>query len=332
MAPAASKKKPDWFLIGMLAAVLLAWLFPEPGAQGGWLHPELLVKLGVALVFFLHGVALATDALKAGASRWKLHLVVQGTTFLFFPLLGLALMPLGGHLIPADLQMGFFFLCALPSTVSSSVAMTAAAKGNVAAAVFNATLSSLLGIALTPLWMTFVPHQGTMPPLGGVILDLMLWLLLPLMLGQLSRPLLGGWASRNKPLIHVLDRGTILLLLYTSFCDSVQWGVWTGHSPLLLIETLLAVLALFFIVLWFTQALCHRLGFDHADKVAAVFCGSKKSLAQGVPMAQLMFAGNPALGMILLPIMLYHPLQLLICGVLAGRWAKQSAAQSTSAG
>ena len=313
----------DWFLTGMVIAVALAWLFPTPGAKGGWLQPELLTKGGVALIFFLHGVALSFAALKAGALQWRLHLVVQLCTFLLFPVLGLAMLATAGQWISADLRLGFFYLCALPSTVSSSVALTAAARGNVPAAVFNATLSSLLGVVLTPLWIGwYAGATGQAPPLGEVMLDLCLWLVLPLVVGQASRPWLAGWAARHKARISVVDRVTILILVYTSFCDSVVMGIWTGHG-LDVVSTLFGTLILFFVVLFLTGAICDRLGFSREDRIAAVFCGSKKTLASGVPMAQLMFVGNPGLGLILLPIMVYHPLQLVICGMLAGKWARR---------
>ncbi|MCX6953497.1 MAG: bile acid:sodium symporter, partial [Verrucomicrobia bacterium] len=225
------KLKPDWFLLGMIAATALAWAFPTPGAAGGWLHPELLTKAGVALIFFLHGVALSFAALKAGTLRWPLHLLVQSSTFLLFPVLGLLLNAALGDAVSPELKLGLFFLCALPSTVSSSVAMTAAAHGNVAGAVFNATLSSLLGVFLTPLWIAFVLKSGgASQPIGPVILDLIRWLVLPLAVGQVCRPWLGAWAQRNKPRINLVDRGTILLLVYTSFCDSFKEGVWSGHG------------------------------------------------------------------------------------------------------
>lgn len=311
-------------MFGMLAAIALAIAFPEPGAHGGWMHPELLTKCGVALIFFLNGVLLSFPAMKAGAMNWRIHLVVQVTTFLVFPLGGLLGLKLAGDLIPPDLQVGFFFLCALPSTVSSSVAMTAAAKGNVAAAVFNATLSSLIGIFLTPLWMTLIPHAGGSMALGPVIIDLMTWLLLPLILGQIVRPWLGEFMQRHKKFVGKIDRCTILLLVYTSFCDSMQFDVWTKYgNTMIVIAVAMSALA-FVIVLGFSLIVGKWMGFTTADNSAAVFCGSKKSLAQGVPMAQLMFAGNPALGLILLPIMIYHPLQLFVCGILAGRWEKET--------
>ena len=187
------KFKFDWFLPGMAVATLLAWRFPGPGAMGGWLHPELLTKIGIALIFFLHGVALSFAALKAGTLRWPLHLTVQTSTFLLFPILGFGFLAAFGSRMSPELQLGFFYLCALPSTVSSSVALTGAARGNVAGALFNATLSSLLGVFLTPLWVAFVLQAGGHGlPLGPVILDLLKWLILPLVAGQLCRPLFAG--------------------------------------------------------------------------------------------------------------------------------------------
>lgn len=320
------KWRPDWFLTGMVAAVVLAWAFPVPGAAGGWLHPEILTKGGVALIFFLHGLALSFAALKAGTLRWPLHLVVQVCTFGLFPLLGLGLLWMAGGLISPDLRLGFLYLCALPSTVSSSVAMTAAGRGNVPAAVFNATLSSLLGVFLTPLWMGALVKTGggASLPVGKVIVDLVCWLVLPLVAGQLMRPLLGAWAGRNKSLINKVDRSTILLLVYTSFCDSFVGGIWTGHGLAAPLAGFVGSLTIFILAMAIVNGVCVALGFSSEDRIAAVFCGSKKTLASGVPMAKLMFGAHPALSMILLPIMIYHPLQLLICGVLAGRWAKRT--------
>ena len=321
----AVRRALDWFTAGMAIAVALAWLFPDPGAPGGWLHPELLTKLGVALIFFLHGVSLSFAALKEGTMRWPLHLVVQTCTFVAFPLVGLALLWLAGGRVPADLALGFFFLCALPSTVSSSVALTAAARGNVPAAVFNATLSSLIGVFITPLWIGWMLKSGgTTMPMGDVVLDLVKWLVAPLVAGQLLRPLLGAWAARNKKRINVVDRLTILLLVYTSFCDSVKRGVWSSHGPGPVLATIVASIVLFFLIFTIASLACDALRFSPPDKIAAVFCGSKKTLASGVPMAQLIFAGRPGIGLILLPIMIYHPLQLLICGALANRWARRA--------
>jgi solute carrier family 10 (sodium/bile acid cotransporter), member 7 len=308
----------------MFAATFLAWWAPGPGAAGGWLHPELLTKAGIALIFLLHGLALSFTALRSGALNWRLHVLVQACTFVLFPLVGLLLnAALSGHVAP-ELNLGIFYLCALPSTVSSSVAMTAAARGNVAGAVFNATLSSLIGVALTPIWVAFVlKSSGSAQPLGSVIVELVRWLVLPLALGQALRPWLGSWASRRKAGINVVDRVTILLLVYTSFCDSFREGVWSGHGVGQIVVLVLGCGVLFTIVMLTMGGVARALGFAREDRIAAMFCGSKKTLASGVPMAKLIFGAHPGIGLILLPIMIYHPLQLVICGVLAQRWARQ---------
>ena len=319
-------KRVDWFLLGMVAATLLAWLLPGPGAKGGALHPELANKLGVALIFFLHGLLLSFATLRAGTLLWRVHLVVQLSTFLLCPLIGFVVLALLGDALEPNLALGIFYLCALPSTVSSSVAMTAVARGNVGAAVFNATLSSLLGVFLTPLWIGLrMGASGASLPLGRVILDLMLWLLLPLALGQLARPLLGAFAARHKRRIHIIDRATILLLVYTSFCDSVVSGVWLGSGATTLLAAGAFAVVLLAVLLVVVNALARRIGFRVEDRIATVFCGSKKTLASGVPMARLMFAGHPGLSLILLPLMIYHPLQLVVCGWLAGRFAARPA-------
>ena len=320
------KLKFDWFLSGMVLAIVLAWLLPEPGAAGGWMHPELLTKAGIALIFFLHGVALSFPSLKAGALNWRLHLLVQASTYLMFPLLGfLAVMLLDGR-VSAGLSLGFFYLCALPSTVSSSVAFTAAARGNVAGAVFNATLSSLLGVVLTPLWIGVVlKTSGQALDYGPVIFDLFRWLILPLLLGQLARPLIGAWVQRHKAKIGLADRATILVLVYTSFCDSFKQGVWANNAVVMLLGVGLGAALILAVAIGVTTWSARALGFSTEDRITAIFCGSKKTLASGVPMAKLIFGAHPAIGLILLPIMVYHSLQLLVCGVLAERWSKRPA-------
>lgn len=319
------KFKPDWFMPAMALAVLLAWVAPGPGAAGGWMQPALLTKVGVALLFFLHGVALSFVALRAGIMNWRLHLMIQGCTYLLFPLLGLGInAALGAHVAP-EIKLGIFFLCALPSTVATSVAMTAEAKGNVAGAVFNATLSSLLGVVLTPLWIAWVMQAGGhVRPMGPVVLDLLRWLVLPLVLGQLARPWLGAAVQRHKARLGYVDRGTILLLVYTSFCDSFQQHVWSGSGTgqLLLLAGL--CLGLFLAVLALTALVGRLAGFPRGDRIATIFCGSKKTLAAGVPMAKVVFGAHPGLGLILLPIMIYHTLQLVIGGVLAQRWGRHA--------
>jgi sodium/bile acid cotransporter 7 len=285
-----------------------------------------LNKLGVALIFFLHGLMLAPAAFRAGTLRWPLHVIVQLSTFVLFPLLGLALLALLGSHVSDDLRVGIFFLCALPSTVSSSVALTAVARGNVPAALFNATLSSVIGVFITPLWLTVVRPAGATCglPLGSVIWDLVCWLILPLALGQLLRPLLGGFASHHKPQISRVDRATILLLIYTSFCDSFVAGIWRdqGVASLLMAAGLCVVVLA--IIMTATSGLARAANLPFDERIVAIFCGSKKTLASGVPMARLIFGHDPGLSVILLPLMIYHPLQLVVCGWFAARWGRRA--------
>jgi len=316
----------DWFLGGMIAAVILATLLPQFGRSGGVLHADVLCDIGIFLIFFLHGIGLSTQSLKAGMLRWRLHLLVQLFTFVVFPLLWLGGRLLFGGWLPSDLLLGFLYLCALPSTISSSVAMTAMARGNVPAAIFNATLSSLLGIVLTPLLLALLAGtQGGNLSLLDAVLDIARLLLLPFAIGQALRPLCGDWFARRKRYTSLLDRCVILLLVYASFCDSVEAGLWTRYGFDTLALTLLGSALILALVLWLTQHLARRCGFNTEDEITAVFCGSKKTLASGVPMAKLLFGAHPALGVIVLPIMFYHPLQLFVCSVLAERYAARAA-------
>lgn len=318
--------KFDWFMRGMLGVVALAFIWPAPGAHGGVLQPEWLNKIGVALVFFLNGLGLSLAAMRDGALRWRVHLLVQLSTFVLFPLLGVLILWGTRGWMSAELQLGFFYLCALPSTVSSSVALTVAARGNVPVAVFNATLSSLIGVLITPAWMAWLlGRTGVQFPVGPVIVDLLLWVVLPLVVGQLARGKLGGWARAHRSRIQIVDRLTILLLIYTSFADSVQQGIWSRYGVLPVAESLVGAVLLFAVVLMAVRLAARLMDLSIEDRVAAVFCGSKKTLAAGVPMAHLIFGAHPAIGLILMPLMLYHPLQLAVGGVLAQRWAGRAA-------
>jgi solute carrier family 10 (sodium/bile acid cotransporter), member 7 len=316
------KLRGQGFLLARGAAVALAWLVPELGASTGPLRPALLNQVAVALVFFLHGVSMPAAALRAGTRNLKLHALVQLASFALFPLLGWLGVTLAGAALPADLAHGVLFLCALPSTVSSSVAMTAAARGNVAAAVFNASLSNLIGVVITPLWLGLL--LGAAPlglSFGAAVLELARLLLLPLALGQLARPRLGAFADRHRVAIDRFDRGAILLLVFTSFADSVQRGVWSSHGPSLVLLASAACALLLAAMVLLIELAASALRLPLPDRITAVFCGSKKTLASGVPMARVLFGANPSLGLILLPLLIYHPLQLIVGSWLASRFA-----------
>ncbi|HJW04638.1 MAG TPA: bile acid:sodium symporter family protein [Azospira sp.] len=317
--------KREWFLSGMIGAVLLASLAPQLGRSGGTLQADRAADVGIALVFFLHGLGISFASLKEGLLRWRVHVLVQLFTFAVFPLLWLGLDALVGRWLPAGLGLGFCYLCALPSTISSSVAMTGLARGNVPAAIFNATLSSLLGIVLTPaLIALFVSVGGQWLSFGAAVLSIAKLLLLPLVLGQLLRPLLHRWHVKHKRFTNLLDRWVILLLVYAAFCDSVASGLWQSHGLGLLLAALAGAALILALVLLLSTWTARRLGLPVEDEITAVFCGSKKTLASGVPMAKLLFGAHPALGLIVLPIMFYHQLQLFVCSLLAARYAARA--------
>lgn len=312
----------DWFLLGMLGAVGLALLFPDFGRSGGAMHADVVTNVGIFVVFFLHGLGMPMAQLKAGALQWRLHVLVQSFTFGVFPVLWLLLNLAFGAWVPADVSLGFLFLCAVPSTISSSVAMTGVARGNVAGAIFDASLSSLLGIFLTPLIVGLLAHTtGQSLSLGDAILKLSLLLLLPLVLGQLARPLLGAFFARYRRYTNGVDRLFILVLVYASFCDSVSSGIFSRHGGGIIALILGGAVLILATVLTLSTLTARRLRFSTEDEIAAVFCGSKKTLASGVPMARLLFGAHPGLGLIVLPLMFYHQLQLLVCSVLAERYA-----------
>jgi len=320
----------DWFLCGMLLATLLAYFFPTFGATGGAMHAEWVVNIGIFVVFFLHGVNLSGEQIRHGLKNIRLHLMVQIFTFAVFPLIWLASNSLLGSHVPSLLMLGFFYLCALPSTISSSVALTGSAGGNVPAAILNASLSSVLGIFLTPLLVSFVVGRGAGGiDLGSTLLDLCLMLLLPLVLGQFLRRWLAGFFGRYKRYTAVIDKLVILLLVYAAFCNSMVSGIWQQQGHGVLLSAVLGSAMLLAVILWTTTRIARALRFNNADEIAAVFCASKKSLAAGVPMAALIFGDHPGLGLILLPIMIYHPLQLIVCLILAERYASRRRVSAT---
>ncbi len=322
----------DWFLLGMVLATVLAYFFPRFGATGGNMHAEYVINIGVFVVFFLHGVNLSSEQIKKGLRNWRLHVMIQAFTFVVFPVLWLACDKLLGSHVPALLMLGFFYLCALPSTISSSVALTGSAGGNVPAAILNASMSSVLGIFITPWLISLVVGTGA----GGIdlsdtLLKLSLMLLLPLVLGQLLRPLLGTFFSRHKKYTGIIDKLVILLLVYAAFCNSMISGMWQNQGNSVILTAFIGTALLLAIILLMTTSTARVLKFDHADKVAAVFCASKKSLAAGAPMAALIFGTHPGLGLILLPIMIYHPMQLIVCSVIAENYANRHRQQLSKA-
>ena len=315
-----SRFRPDEFTIAMLVTVVLAFLLPCRGTSAGLF--EGLAGIAIALLFFLQGARLSRATIVAGALHWRLHLVVFAATFLMFPIVGLALRPLSGTLLTPPLYLGLLFLCTLPSTVQASVAFTSIAGGNVAAALCSASTSSLLGMFLTPLLAGLALKTS-----GGFSLNALrsvgLEMFVPFIAGHLLQPWIGSWVRQQRKALGGVDRGSVLLVVYTVFSGATLSGIWHQLAFGPLIVLFLVAGAMLGLMLAITAFAARRLGFSREDEIAIMFCGSKKSLVAGIPMANVLFAGQ-ALGLIVLPLMIFHQIQLMACSALARHYASAS--------
>jgi len=321
-----SRLKVDSYLLLIIAMVAAASLLPARGEAAvgfGW-----GTKIAIGLVFFLHGARLSREAVIGGLTHWRLHLVVLAATFGLFPLLCLGVAALPTWITPPALAGGIVFLGCLPSTIQSSIGFTVIARGNVAAAVAAASASNLLGIVITPILVGLLLHaKGAVS--AGSAWAIVLQLLAPFVAGQVLRRWIGGWVAAHARLVQVVDRGSILLVVYTAFSSAVVEGVWSRIGALDLVRLLIlcgAILAVALAATYFTARAC---GFSTPDEIAVVFCGSKKSLASGVPMAGVLFPAATA-GLALLPLMLFHQIQLMACAVIAQAYAKRADAEPAS--
>jgi sodium/bile acid cotransporter 7 len=255
--------------------------------------------------------------------HWRLHLVVFASTFILFPLLGIGMSLLSPVVLTPTLYLGFLYLCALPATVQSAIAYTSMAGGNVAAAICSASASSILGVFLSPILVGLLMHtQGgetdTLHAIGSIIMQLMV----PFVIGHLSRPLIAKWVERNRKLINITDRSSILLVVYVAFSEAVVQGIWGQINVWSLLAVVGCSIVLLAIVLVVNTLVARKLGFNTADEITIVFCGSKKSLANGIPMANVLFPAA-AVGAMVLPLMIFHQIQLMVCAALAQRYAKR---------
>ncbi len=318
----------DWFILAIAACIFLAWLYPNIGIRREPLSLDDVATFGVSMVFFLYGLRLSPQKLKEGLRNVRLHFVVQFMTFVTFPLIVLFLMrfvdftPDG----PDYYQwLGIFFLATLPSTVSSSVVMVAIAGGNVPAAIFNASISSLIGVFVTPLWMSmFVNASSGGYPISDIVLKLILQVLVPIVLGLLLNKKFGAWAEAHKAKLKYSDQCTILLIIYTSFCQSFYDKMFEGHSIAHLAELTAMVIAMFFLLYFIIFCVSRLMKFNRKDTITALFCGSKKSLVHGSVMSNVIFSNSAIAGVVLLPTMLYHAAQLVIVSAIASAMAKKS--------
>ncbi|HSA52567.1 MAG TPA: bile acid:sodium symporter family protein [Yinghuangia sp.] len=308
----------DPYIAALLGTAALAAALPARGtaasAFGG------VSDVAIGLLFFLYGARLSTGEAVAGLRHWRLHLTVLACTFVVFPGLGLAGFGLVPHVLTEDLYVGLLFLCVVPSTVQSSIALTSVARGNVPAAICAGTYSSLLGMVATPLLAAWLIGSKVDVSAAG-LLSIGTQLLAPFIAGQALRPWIGGFVTRHKKWLGLVDRGSILLVVYCAFSAGMVEGIWQQVTPWRLAALFAVTAALLAIALLLTATLVPRMGFVPEDRITIAFAGATKSLAAGLPMAAVLFGAHA--GLTILPLMLYHQLQLIVCSVLAGRWARR---------
>ena len=320
----------DPFLLGIFAVAALASLFPATGTAEdvlGW-----VTRIAIALLFLIYGARLSPRDAWNGVKHWRLHSVILACTYLLFPALGLALRILVPGVISDDLYTGMLFLCLVPSTVQSSIAFTSIARGNVAGAVVSASFSNIIGVFVTPLLViALMTTTGSVTIDPSSVLDIALQLLLPFAVGQLMRPWVTGWLTRHSAPTKLVDRGSILLVVFAAFSESMNQNVWSS-VPVWRIGIVVAVCAaLLAVVLAITWYGGKWLGFAFEDRVVLLFCGSKKSLASGLPMAAVLFVGQPV-GLIVLPLLIFHQIQLMVCTVIAQHLARRPQSEQSPVG
>lgn len=309
--------KFNGFIAALFAAILLAYLLPQ-GPE--LLHLKIISDLGIGFIFFFYGLKLSPEELKLGFSNYKVHLLVQITTFVVFPLLVLAMLPFFENYSESNLWLALFFLAALPSTVSSSIVMVSLARGNVPTAIFNASLSGLIGIFVTPLWLSFFMNESAGFEILTVVQKLFSQVLLPLIIGLVLQKFFGDWARKNSARISLFDKSVIVIIVYSSFSSAFISGLFITVGVWDLGKLLILVLLLFFAVYFGIEKICQVLNWKIEDRITAQFCGTKKSLVHGSVMVKIIFGSSSANALFLLPIMLYHILQLLIIAVFAEKF------------
>ncbi|CDG90072.1 bile acid:sodium symporter family protein [Xenorhabdus bovienii] len=316
------KLRIDPFLVTLITVVIIATLFPCEGESKKWF--QYLTTAAIALLFFMHGAKLSRSAILAGIGHWRLHLVIFLSTFVLFPILGMGLYFIVPEWLSPTVYMGFLYLCALPATVQSAIAFTSVAKGNVAAAICSASASSLLGVFISPLLVGLLiqTNDGGHTDTWKAIKDIILQLMVPFIAGHLSRPLIASWVEKHKKLVNTTDRSSILLVVYVAFSEAVVEGIWHKIDAYSLMMIGVVCCVLLAMVLMINVYSSRLFGFSKEDEITIVFCGSKKSLANGVPMANVLFPAS-MVGVMLLPLMIFHQIQLMVCAVLAQRYARR---------
>ncbi|GGQ19719.1 bile acid:sodium symporter family protein [Streptomyces griseomycini] len=305
----------DPYILLLLGTVGLAALLPARGTGADVASGA--STAAIAFLFFLYGARLSTREALDGLKHWRLHVTVLACTFVVFPVLGLAARGLVPVFLTDPLYQGLLFLTLVPSTIQSSIAFTSIARGNVPAAICAGSFSSLAGVVVTPLLAATLLGGGAGGFSADSVVKIVSQLLVPFVAGQVLRRWVGAFVARHRKVLGLVDRGSILLVVYTAFSQGMVQGIWGQVSParlggLLAVEAVL--LAVMLLLTWYGAK---ALRFGREDRIAIQFAGSKKSLAAGLPMASVLFGAQASLAV--LPLMLFHQMQLMVCAVIAKR-------------
>ena len=318
------KYLPDGFISCLLLMIILAYLFPGIGKEGDKIELEHVIRYGIAFLFFFYGLRLNPEKIRKDISNWKIHVVIQSVTYIIFPLVVLLFYPFFAGTENEILWISVFFLSVLPSTVSSSVVMVSIAEGNVTSAIFNASISGIIGIFITPLWMSlFWNKSNEALDFGSVLINLILQIMVPLCAGLLLNHFWGKWANRNKKRLSLFDKSVILIIVYNSFSTAFIKGIFSDIQTHKLLFLFAGVIALFFIIFEGTKRIIHLLKFNREDGITVLFCGSKKSLVHGSVMISVMFPGNSIGSLLLVSVMIYHAFQLFYISIVAHKYERQ---------
>ncbi len=317
-------KKIDLFIALLVVMILLAWIIPGIGINDAWYSLDNLTGIGISMIFFFYGLKLSPREVMQGLNNYKLHFVVQLSTFVLFPIIVILFYPLinseEGHL----LWLAVFFLAALPSTVSSSVVMVSMAKGNVPGSIFNASISGLIGIIATPLWMgLFMRGDSQGFDFFDSLMSLIMKILLPVLVGMFFHKYFGKIAKENLSTLAWFDKSVILAIVYKSFSESFTSGLFDSMGLVDLLVLFIAIIVLFAMVYQAINIVSKKMNFNREDRITALFNGSKKSLVHGTVFSKVLFSGMATQGIFLIPIMIYHALQLIVISFIAQKMSKE---------
>lgn len=312
--------KKQWFVIGLFAAVLFAFQFPAFGADGGPLRPEITTNLAIILVFFIQGWMLPTEVLARGMLRMRAHLFTQLFIFLLFPITVIMGDLLWGTMMSNPLRYGFFFLGALPTTITSAIVYTSQSDGSVPVSLINTTVANVIGIIITPIWMLLLARAGSgeMGDISEVLIKLTKLILIPLVVGQFCHLLWKRLVEKIKGLVGYFNQTVIIFIVLVVFSNSVRGGAWEDQGQGILLLTLGLCFVLFFVTTGLCALFLFLTKFPRDEQVAVYFCSTQKTLAAGIPLGISLFGNDPAFGLILLPVMLFHPVHLILGAFLIG--------------